>query len=178
MSDYVSKYNIVELDADAQKLASSFSCGNIYIDAFLKSPTALDIGFGKTYIWIDDDGREIVGFYNITTGSVVEASEEGYSKIGGSIHINEFAVSKDYQKVHVGDRMYVSDLLLGDCIERAIYIRENLVGFSFITLQSTKEGHYCYQRNDFEDIEDDMKIEKTSGVEDDCIPMYLPLDLV
>ncbi|SFR56195.1 hypothetical protein [Anaeromicropila populeti] len=56
------------------------------------------------------------------------------------------------------------------------YIRDNFVGFEFITLNSTKEGLKLYRRYEFEELESDINfaIEKNDL---ECIQMYLPLDL-
>ena len=177
-SEYSSKLNILRLDASKQKLASNFSCGNTYIDSFLKSPQALDYGFGKTYIWLDESNSHIIGFYNISVGCIDQCDDGCRYKIGGSLHINEFALDTRYQGKCVSERLDIrlSDLLLQDCRDRANYLRGHHVGFSFITLQSTNEGHGLYSRNGFEDIEEDMTVSSIPE-EENCRPMYLPLDL-
>lgn len=50
------------------------------------------------------------------------------------------------------------------------------MGFSFVTLNSTKEGYPLYKRNDFEDTEEDFVF----SIEDSdiaCKSMYFALDL-
>ncbi len=178
MSDiYIPQEHIIEYDAGLVELASSFDCGNIHINNFIKSPEALNYGIGKTYVWIDD--KNIIGFYNITTGSVEEIRGEQLYKIGSAIHINEFAINTSYQKTLYQNKkgLYYSDILLFDCVERVEFIRRNHVGLTFITLASTKEGLNLYTRNDFEEMEDDMQIPIIEDKEYDCIPMYLPLDI-
>lgn len=69
---------------------------------------------------------------------------------------------------------YFSDILLHDCFMRTDELREQ-IGFSLITLSSTEEGDYLYERNGFFELEEDMSIAKNQG-EDKCSPMYLPLD--
>ena len=54
-------------------------------------------------------------------------------------------------------------------------IRENIIGFSFITLGASMEGYSLYKRNAFEILEDDMSF-SVEEAEKDCILMYLPLD--
>lgn len=68
-----------------------------------------------------------------------------------------------------------SDILLADCLNRIENIRENALGFAFVTLSSTDEGYNLYEQNGFSPLEEDMKIAKNSG-EMSCIPMYLPID--
>ena len=175
---FTSHHNIVEFDANLQKLASSFCCGNEFIDNFLKGSLALDSAIGKTYVWLSDDNSRIIGFYNITTGSVEELRDGKLYKIGGAVHINDFAVDVSYQKTLYDSNhsWYISDVLLLDCIERIEAIRDNSLGFSFVTLASTKEGFNLYSRNDFESMEDEMQIPIVEDKESGCIPMYLPLD--
>ena len=114
MDRYVPHRNIVEFDANLQKLASSFVCGNSHIDNFLKSNLALDPGIGKTYVWVDESLSRIVGFYNITSGSVEEVRDGMLCKIGGAAHINDFAVDVSCQKTLYDPehKLYISDILL------------------------------------------------------------------
>lgn len=75
-----------------------------------------------------------------------------------------------------GIKINLSDVLLDECLAKIEYIRKEYVGFSFVTLSSTKEGYSLYCRTGFEDLEEDMGFSaKDSDIE--CIPMYLPLDL-
>ncbi len=164
------KYTIEIYTKDIQNnFSSAFDCGNDALTAFLKNYDALDNMFGKTYVMISDNS--IIGYYYISTSCI--ENDEGI-RIGGSIYINCLAVDKHYQKVKRGD-YYISDILLADCLNRVDNIRENALGFAFVTLSSTDEGYYLYDRNGFCKLEDDMKIAKNIG-EDTCIPMYLPLD--
>jgi len=157
--------------SDAKMIYSGkFSCGNSAIDSFFNSSQVLDDYFGKTYVMVL--GKRIIGFYNISTGCI---EDDMNIRIGGSIYINYLAVDENYQKMKYNDNWYISDLLLMDCINRIIKIKEGHLGFSFITLASTDEGYNLYKRNGFEDLEDDMFIAKNSG-EKTCYPMYLPLD--
>lgn len=176
-SDFVSKYGIRRLDADLQRLASNFSCGNFHIDRFIKSPLALDSKYGKTYVWVTNDNKGIIGFYNIEAGSVDQLVDGERSKMGGAIHINDFALDSRYQKIKIGEHSYISDLLLKDCIDRIRFIRDQFLGCTFITLQSNEAGRKLYLRNDFEQIEIDMDVTKTEEKETGCIAMYLPLDI-
>ena len=95
--------------------------------------------------------------------------------MGGSAYINYLALDKKYQKIQYGNG-YISDLLLGDCLNKVEDIRQNHIGLSFITLSSTEEGKRLYERNDFEELDEGMTIAQNDG-ELKCTPMYLPLDL-
>lgn len=149
------------------------------MDAFLRGPQALDDGFGKTFVWLKDDDSEIIGFYNISTGSVDEYSDGNRYKIGGAIHINEFALDQSFRNTPIidGHNYKLSDLLFEDCLNRVKYLRFCWIGFSFVTLQSTVEGRSLYIRHAFSDIEDDMSISEIQDSEEKCTPMYLALDV-
>lgn len=175
------KLNVVPYDANYQRLASSFESGNSYLYQFLKEDLSLEDWFGKTYVFLSDDNNTIVGYYNIGTGYIEQLSDERRYKIGGSIHINCFALHKDYHGIlqamtSEGIKVNLSDFLLYDCIERISEIRKQ-VGFSFITLCATKQGYSLYRRNDFEALDEDLHF--SAGEEDDSnfyTAMYLPLD--
>ena len=172
--------NTIPLDASLQKLASSFCCGNDYLDHFLKSHNALDDGFGKTYIALSRNGDHIVGYYNIGVGCIEYASVRGRVRAGGSIHINCFALAEKYQRIAQattpdGAKYYLSDALLDDCIKRAWRLRQTEIGFSFITLASTKRGEHFYRRNDFDLLDTDLAF-SVGETDKDCVLTYLPLD--
>ncbi len=176
---YASHFNIVEYNANLSELALSFDCGNYYINQFLKSGNALDPGFGKTYVWLDEDRTTIIGYYNIAAGCIIETTSDDSYKMGGAVHINEFAIDLHFQDKTYDDNnsIYLSDILLSDCINRVEFIRGKFLGVAFITLCSTQEGYKFYKRNQFDDIEEEMKIPKIESKEDDCIPLYYALDL-
>ncbi len=172
------KLNIKRLDSSIQKMASSFTCGNLAIDNFLKSPEALDEGVGTTYVLLSDNDDEIVGYYNFTTGSMDISDYDNRFKIGGALHLNEFAVAEDYQGSMVDEKKKISDLLFEDFMSRIYDIRGSVVGFSYITLRSTDRGFSLYTRNDFDVVEDDMVFSPTEGKDSDGgTMMYYPIGL-
>lgn len=168
----------VPLNADLHRLVLSFDCGSSKnINAFLKSSKSLDPNYGKTFVMLDENQTSVVGFYTLTTGLVEEQSV----KIGGSIHIRDFALDKAYhgqvQKELSGNvRVKLSDVLLNDCLRRIEYIRQNDVGFSLVTLFATPAGESLYLRNGFDYAEEDMRLPKE---EDDgqTKAMYRPVDI-
>ena len=176
-AEFKSKINIKPLDASIQVLASAFDCGNTHIDSFLKGPTALDKGFGKTYVWLDDDDTKILGFYNIGTGSIDCCEGKMRYKLGGSIHINDFALDQKCRGVKIMEGTNMSDVLLEDCIQRILFFRECFAGYTFVTLQSTADGYNLYRRHDFEELEEEMELLKVPEKEKGCTPMYLALDI-
>lgn len=151
--------------------ARKFDCGNDLISSILKSEDSLRDMVGKTYVMLDEGRGRIIGYYNISTGDLADGS---YIRLGGSIYIKYFAVDCDYQDTKWDDD-YIADVLLVDCMNRIMEIREKSVGFAFVTLSSTKEGLHLYERNDFSLLEDDMILAQGEK-ENECIPMYLPID--
>lgn len=173
MKQKMNNYTTIRFTNEIQAtLSHCFDCDNVALTAFLKSYDALDDFFGKTYVMIDNANHRIIGYYNIGTGHI---EDNMHIRMGGTMYINCLAVDKHYQKQKIESGFYYSDILLGDCIKRIHNLRNEYIGFAFVTLSSTDEGYYLYDRNGFCKLEDDMKIAKNIG-EDTCIPMYLPLD--
>lgn len=176
-----SAFNTVPYDASLVALASHFCCGNAIIDHFLREPDALNPGYGKTYVWLSDDRKAIIGYYNIGVGYIEQVVDGVRQKIGGSAHINYFALDERFHRklVHRFDNqrqnVYMADQLLHDCIDRIESIRANHIGFSFITLCSTERGYRLYKRNDFQTLDDDLTFTRDK-VEHNCALMYFPLD--
>lgn len=179
MTEYSPKISIAHYDADLCKLASSFHCGNTHIDSFLRGADSLSPEVGHTYVWLNEDKTTIIGFYNITTGYIEQESDGRRYKIGGAIHINDFALDEKYQGMTMGDGsdIHMSDLLMLECLERIEYIRQKHVGFTFVTLCSTDKGKRLYRRHQFDNLEEDMNVSPLYGNEDQAIPMYLALGL-
>ena len=102
-------------------------------------------------------------------------------KIGGAVHINCFALDERYHGLlqtytDEGVKVNLSDVLLDDCMHRIEILRDEYVGFSFVTLSSTREGYSLYERNGFEILEEDMNF-SVEDSEEECIPMYLAIDI-
>lgn len=176
-----SSISVVLFDAGMKELASSFHSGNDYLDQFLKSSDALSDGIGKTYVFLSSDCNTIIGYYNIGVGCIELISGDTRIRIGGSAHVNCFALDKRYHgslqgQTPDGIKINLSDVLLDDCIRRIQIIRSSVIGFSFITLCSTAQGKSLYLRNGFEVLEEDMSF-STGETDNDCILMYLPLDV-
>lgn len=155
---------IVKYTREYIELAEKFDCGNSVINKFLKQADALDENQGITYIMLSDKRNFIIGYYNIETGRVDMIENVGgkvlYKPMGGAININYLAIHSKYQGTKIaeveGRKIYLGDILLNDCEQRILELRK-YVGFSFITLCSTKEGYHLYHdRNSYENFEDDM----------------------
>ena len=135
----------------------------------------MDDSVGKTYVCLSDSKEMLIGYYNITTGSLQVTDVSMKFKIGGTVHINAFAVDNRFHgKIPADAEIKYSDFLLNDCMSR-IYALRKYVGFSFVTLSSTESGYNLYKRNGFEELESDMAF-SFEKAELGCTPMYFPLD--
>lgn len=167
-----SNFLTVPYTRELQELYSRrFDCGNDLISGILKTEDSLRDMVGKTYVLLDEERGRIIGYYNISTGDLADGN---FIRLGGSVYIKYFAVDCEYQDTKWDDD-YIADVLLSDCINRIMEIRDSSVGFAFVTLSSTDEGRHLYERNDFLPLDDDMMIAKGEK-ENGCIPMYLPID--
>ena len=169
--------NIKRIEKEHRKLTSIFNSGNSVLDKFIKSDNAFDSAQGITYVWLNSEGSELIGYYNISAGTFDWIDNKCRIKQCGAAHINYFAVTEKYQGVHYkeGDDDYkLSDLLLSDCLSRIETIRES-IGVGCITLSSTEQGYNLYRRADFEELEDDICFSDTSD-EKKTIDMYLLLE--
>lgn len=161
-------------------LAESFSSGNDFLDNFIKSSEALDDGLGKTFVWINEKRTELIGYYNMGVGYIDMYNGDDKYKIGGSIHLNFFALNQKYRGIIIGHTangqdIRISDQLFGNFMDKVYEIRREYLGFSFVTLAATEEGYSLYKRNYFEDLDEDLHFSFKDD-EKGCKPMYLALD--
>jgi hypothetical protein len=168
-----------------REMSKHFCSGNEHLDHFIQdSYASLDSGYGQSYILLIEGSSEIIGYYNITAGAVDTFRDGVRMKSGGAVHINCFAIDHHYQRVVLseedGQKIYFSDFLMMDCLSRILTIRDQWVGFSFVTLNATNEGIKLYQRHGFSELDEELtycleESEKSEGVEN-CTQMYLFLD--
>src|SRR5699024_9715836 len=134
----------------------------------------------KTYVLVFEDRKTILEYYNLGVGYIEQFVDGTVRKIGGSIHINCFALDETYQGLQIwspnGEQIKLSDVLLTDCMQRIADIRQNYLGFTFVTLSYTREGYHLYLRNGFEKLDDDMSFSMEES-EEGCIPMYYAIDV-
>ena len=177
----MNELSVQELTQELNDTVKKFNSGNWYLDNFIKCKAAFDENIGKTYLLLSNNLRTLVGYYNITAGSLEIIDSGIHVKIGGCVHLNCFAVDKYFQKrverkLDNNARIYTSDLLLMDCVKRAKNIRKETLGVSFMTLNSTKEGERLYMRHNFQHLEEDMFFAREES-DLKCVQMYLPLGL-
>ena len=159
--------NIHPLSPELLPLAERFSSGNTYLDGFLQDGDySLNTNIGKTYVFLSEENSEIIGYYNLGMSSVDRIEQVGessrYIRMGGAVNINYFALDEKYHKqvfdiLPSGDKIYLSDILIIECLERIEIIAQEYIGATFVTLNSTKEGYHLYKRNGFEELEMDMR---------------------
>ena len=177
--------NVIPFCNGYHTLVQTFRCGNEYLDSFIHTTTeAREIDTGKTYLFLSDDGTEVIGYYNITTGAVDCYIDKDRYRSGSSVHINCFAIDSKFQKLicfktEDGKKYYFSDVLMYDCLKRIDEIRNNTLGFAYVTLNATANGYHLYTRNGFEPLDEDLVFslteDETSEDNVECIQMYLPL---
>lgn len=165
---------------DMIDIAQDFSSGNVFLDNFLKSDDALNNSIGKTFVWLNENRKEIIGYYNIGVGYIDMYFGDDKYKIGGSIHLNFFALNEKYRGIVVRKRtdgtvIKFSDRLFTDFMNKVYELREKYIGFSFVTLAATDEGYSLYKRNYFDDLDADLHFSFKDD-EKGCKPMYLALD--
>jgi hypothetical protein len=163
-----------------ERFAFNFHCGNSYIDQFIRNPISLDNSFGKTYVYLSDKEDIMIGFYNLGVGYVESVKNNQTYKIGGAVHINEFALDSKFHSVLIsydkdGRKINLSDILLNDCLDRIKNIREDTLGYAFVTLCSTEEGRSLYLRSNFEDLDDALNF-SIENTEEKCSQMMLWID--
>ncbi len=173
--------NVRLLTPELLPLAENFSSGNAYIDSFIKDGDySLNSSIGKTYVFLSESDTEIIGFYNLSVSSIDRTEQVNDNliriRMGGAVNINYFALDTRYHRqvqdtLPSGLKIYLSDLLLDECFERIEMITNEHVGAAFVTLNSTKEGLHLYQRNGFEELEDDMSFTRETS-DHDCIQLY------
>lgn len=80
-----------------------------------------------------------------------------------------------YDALPSGDKIYLSDILLIECLGRLEGITSQHIGATFVTLNSTKEGYNLYKRNGFQELEYDMRFTMEDS-DHDCTQLYRWID--
>lgn len=173
-----------EYNEELQKLSSSFSCGNITIDNFLRSAQSLETDICKTYVMIETDKNEIIGYFSLAADAVLNPPD--YSDmnkltfIGGAIRIYMFAIDEKYQKqsvdVMISESEFISktyaSILLLTCFEYIDEIVKNHLGATYIILSATEQGIGLYQNiGGFNFLDEEEVIGYVQG-DGSCRAMY------
>ena len=158
-------------------LTASFDCKNTVINNFLKSEKALDSNQGVTYILLNNSKDKIIGFYNIGISRIDQVQSIGDTTyatyMGGTAVLNYLALNEPFQYTYMlpEDSYSYGDYLLDNCESKLLSLR-NKIGFSFITISSTKEGLHLYRdKHDYEEFEEAMSIVVQES-DKQCIKLY------
>lgn len=165
----------IKLTNENHHLVNTFDCKNSVINNFLKSENALDSNQGVTYILLNDNKDEVIGFYNIGISRIDQVQTIGdntYSTyMGGAAVINYLALDSSLQHTYIEDGYSYGDYLLICCEDNLLSLRSK-IGFSFIAISSTQEGLHLYKdKHDYEEFEEDMSIVVQES-DKQCIKLY------
>ena len=175
---------VAEYNEELQKLSSSFFCGNQFIDNFLKGHESLETDICKTFVMLqtyqlgDKTKQEIIGFYSLSSDSVLCFSElDSIMLEGGAIRIFMFAIDERYKHKKIrmnGEKRTYASVLILDCLNFIDEIVNTYLGAKYIILNSTKEGYYLYKYtgNFMKLTEDEDLIMSDVAGNGDCVSMY------
>lgn len=170
---------LVKMSKDYLSIVANFDSGNSYLDTYIRTWSEYKNQNEVSYLLLESDSS-VVGYFSISAGSLDNIDITYRGKMGGAVHINNFAIVKDFQGLTLdiledGSKFHFSDYLLQMCLG-VIYDIRKLLGINFVTLCSTSEGEHFYERNAFEYLEDDM-ILSIGYEEKKCKVMYRALDI-
>ncbi len=171
-------YRIELLSPNKQCALGDFSCGNEYLDKYLKVDSIKDENV-VTYLFTDDDNKKIMGYCSLTC-SGIHYELEGVRQTLPAIEIKYFAIDSRYQKLRFDDidddgaHFYLSDKLLCDMIQICQTISCEVLGASYVVLYSVPDAVHFYKRNCFHSYNEYMK-EDNIRLLDGCTAMYLEL---
>lgn len=179
---------VQKMNEELHHLCSSFSCGNQYIDLFLKGLDCMESSICKTYVLLkldDSSGKPlgIIGFYSLAADSVFEkieySSQTRIIQCGPAIRIYMFAVDKKYQheRIQLDDSsMTIASMLLLDCLDTIEKIASEDIGATFIILSATEEGKMLYKTTgEFDELDEDLDVPYIEGDGKECVEMYKPI---
>jgi ribosomal protein S18 acetylase RimI-like enzyme len=146
------------------------SCGNhSHYEEYIKYCAVTDYmtGKGRTYIILNEDPQEIIGFVTLRASSLVDV---GGKPISGrsAVEITELAVSANYEKQGYGKMLTDLALTIVDTM------RTEYLGIEYITLCSDPQSVPFYSHIGFSKIADYYEIPR-EGWNENCIPMAMKL---
>ena len=171
-------YRIELLSPGKQYALGDFSCGNEYLDKYLKVDSVKDENV-VTYLFTDEDDKKIIGYCSLTC-SGIHYEWEGVRQTLPAIEVKYFALDSHYQKRRFDDvdddgtHFYLSDKLLCDMIQTCQKISREVLGASYVILYSVPNAVHFYKRNCFQSYNEYMK-EDNIRLLDGCTAMYLEL---
>lgn len=154
-----------------------FSCGNDEIDEFFRLRAA-DSFNETTRIFVDIERGRIAGAAALACSGIPLMQNHQYLMNIPAIEITYFAVDNRYQRLPMSANRadgYFSDYILGSVISEIYDFTEEHSGASHILLYSTPTALRFYERNRFEQMENELYMVRNSLYFDGCTPMILPL---
>ena len=169
---------IQPLDETTRHLARTFDCCNDALNNFLKDPSRLYDESFKTWVYLTRDRETIIGYFAISAGSLDQMEEGKREKIGGSIHLDCFAIDKRFQNRRADGNILFCDILFAELLRLCREVQNLYIGVTFITLEATPEGKRLYARFDFSELEEDLIFSPHAGDSFSGCKMYFVLDEV
>lgn len=173
----------IPLSSSHQELIKTFKCNNIVIEKYLK-----DLGacyeLAKTYILVDADNQDMIGFFSLCADILVEEDESQLNKTitnhSPAIKIKMFAIDERYKQKRVWlgkDNITYAHILFSQCLMIAQNITKNHVGATFLIANATKEGYNLYKYvGNMEQADENDSYRIPIGNEDnETIPMWRAL---
>lgn len=164
---------------DIERL-QSFDCGNPSINSFVKHE-CLDTHKSVTYLFIDEDTENIIGFCSICCSGILLKDGKNkvitYSNLP-AVEIDFFAVDETYRNIPLEKNSKkhetLSRALFSFLIKYIESITNRFIGATYISLYSVPQAISFYKRCGFSEFEPYMQRDKKRYIEQ-CTPMFLTL---
>lgn len=149
-----------------------FSCGNDFIDDYIKSKAAGDTS-AVTHAVVNADNGDVIAVYTLSCAGFVHRLYDKFYSVP-AVELKMFAVDKNYQNMpYSSDKAdgCISNFILSSVIADCMDFTDNICGADIIILYSTNEGYDFYSKSGFIDFPDSSIRNEKSDL-DGCIPMY------
>lgn len=142
-------YLTIPLDSSCNK--ESFNCGKPLLDAYLHKQAKQDVKRRLSACFILPDGKEIKGYYTLSTASVerrllpqeiIKKLPPSYSDLP-AILLGRLAINKNYQGQGLGET------ILMDALKRSYFASMQVGSMAVIVDPLDEDAVKFYQRYDF-----------------------------
>jgi len=169
-------FKVIPYDKEYIAIVKDFDCGNSEINKYLVND-ALDDADAKTYLVINTDTSDIIGFTSISCSGVHYTFDDTLQATIPAIEIKYFAITNELHKLVYDDtdeHFYFSDMVLCELLRIIRDISDNVIGARLVVLYSIDSAKQFYARNMFKPYEPFMLKNNTRYL-NGCTPMYMPL---
>ena len=132
---------------------SEFDCGNDNLNTYLKNHALhhIKLGFGRTFVAVEDDDLRIVGYHTIAPSSANwQDFPISVAKLAVPVLLlGRLAVDRTRQRDGIGRK------LLRDSLKRAIEFAENNACFAVCLDAFNEEAKAYYSQYGFRELNDD-----------------------